>query len=280
MGKKKSKIAKKIQATKKFGGLVVQKGGVKHHSDPLSKTPNVTAIASASTTRTALTATKHKHKLQRQLVKPTSSTIVNINNKNAKKKNNQDDFESQMKSLQERTAHLESNTRRGRSSRSTTASTPRHKPIIQLAPASFIIDDKLKSTDRLVQEATHKMELGWSSLDDNGTLAPPQQHQHLFAHATGNTSFSTTPSRTLQELAKPQQHRMAWTDESPLERTDDNPYAVLQQDDDDDEDDHDHINGQSRRDKPHKQNPLFQLAPPSFHFQSENDNGGDWDPDL
>ena len=178
-----------------------------------------------------------------------------------------------MKSLQERTAHSESNTRRGRSSRTTVTTTKRSKATIQLAPASFIIDDKLKSTDRLVQEATHKMELGWSSWDNTVNSALSQQHQkHLFASAI---TCATTPSRTLQELAKPQ-HRMAWTDESPLESSDDNPYAALQQDDDDDvDDDHGHNNGNSQRNEP-----LFQFAPPSFQFQSEDDNHGDWDPDL
>ena len=285
MGKKKSKIAKKIQATKKFGGLLVQKGGVKHRSDPSSTTLKVTAIASATMTAPAPT----KHKRQRQFVKPNSSTmktpiertIVNNDQDNKKKKMNQDDFESQMKSLQERAAHSESNatgsTRRGGRSNRTAA---RNKTIIQLAPASFIIDDKLKSTDRLVQETTHKMELGWSSWDKTVPSAP--HHQHLFASAN---IIAATGRTLLQEAAKAQ-HRMAWTDESPLENTDDNLYAALQQDDDDDDadndnNDHDRNNGQSQRDKPPKLQQLFQFAPPSFHFQgSNNNNNGDWDPDL
>lgn len=218
----------------------------------------------------------------------TTTTTIKNNNKN-----NSDDFEMQMKSLQERRAAADYS----KHSSSSSSRSPHTKKAtkIQLAPASFIIDDKLKSTQRLVQEATNKMEEPtWSSWGTSGSgggmtrFAPTaqQQQQLLSTLSTTTTRTTTTPIINIST----RQPRMAWTDESPpldTAEADSNPYAALQEEDDD-HDNHDYQDNideddyhASRRTTPKLQQ-FFHFAPPSFQIHggdNSNDNG-DWDPDL
>ena len=335
MGRKKSKIAKKIQATKSFGGVSVKKGSGLKHKDPLAgigatpagnktmqsvkiygnknnnnnnkkkekKSPlnssprerATTTIASstlqtATTTsmpttasKTTTTTTSQQFNQKRWCSgKPTSSSKSLQHSKSMQKQttNHQDDFQSQMKSLQERMAYREQQ------------SASSHKKAhfdfgSSLAPPSFAVNDADKSTDRLLQETTHCMESKWSSLGNNQTpLTSPQAHPSQFnlqalPHTTTTSTFSTSLQQHLFQNQQEQVQHNAWP--TPTTQTtcrgsdnnhlnDNNPYAALQLLNDEEED--------TGRAAP----AILSFAPPSFQIPTVKtsipQHCHDWDPDL
>lgn len=220
MGKKKSKTAKQKQVTKKFGGLSVKKGGGREQGTVVLAPTNK---AKAPLKKSAA----NKRLRQARPENPNKSGLLG----------KKDEFRVQMKSMQERNTYERINKNKGKAKS------------LQLAPATLITNDKSKSTQQLVGEATTQIH------GMNGIGQQQQQFQQ----------FPFTPSNRLQVMAA--QIHDAWTEEeSPLEA--DNPYASLHQADSDDEEE-----------QQTKKAPLFQFAPASFGLPSTTIDD-DLDPDL
>jgi hypothetical protein len=230
MGKKKSKIAKKKQAkqaSRKFGVVVKKATGGREQS--LSSAVSVSFQDGTKKILLKKSATRKKM----------FATISPKTHLQHAKNEEHDDFKRQMASAQER-----SQARAGKMK-------PK-KAQLKLTPATLIVDDKQKSTSRLLEETTSHLESGLNGI---GAAATVPQRRSLAAYAASNNAWAN------HDLSQP------CTLES------DNPYAALHQEDDSDED----AQPQRLADVPTL--PLFRLAPPTFAFGTST-NDDDLDPDL
>lgn len=235
MGKKKSKTAKKKQqaASRKFGVQVKKGNGGRERPE-----------------KVVLNATPSKQKQrggrkqQQQSRKSLSRKIQHTSNKGNEE---HADFARQMTSAQERQS--------ARESRKKLSTTKRQQHSFQ--PATLIIDDKLKSTSRLLQETTSQIRQSFHGLvgDQNTTSSAAPGQSSLSLAAGGSTAWSADTNTN---------------EPSVLEC--DNPYAALGGDDDDSDDD------EQQHAQPPPTLPLFRLAPASFAVGGNND--ADVDPDL
>jgi hypothetical protein len=270
MGKKKSNVAKRIQAKAsnrsrqgaKFGSVIVTKGGssaagiskqnVKKNffpTTPNKNHPNVSKSLSYKKSQVSITS------------KNPNSTITSANSKT--KKNNPIDVstlkpnKSQLSkrimddhdhiSLFERMQQQQQEKQRRSTSSSSFAT--------NMAPVMLLVDDKDKSTHQLVEETTTQWNtsLSWTNPTSSTQSYP--------------TTIQQYPLETKAPWSQPNTESTTW------DMSNDNPYAVLYTNEDDDE--NDNIN--------HKVN-IPSFAPPSFTISTSYDERptweGDWDPDL
>jgi hypothetical protein len=281
--KKKSKIAKKIQATKKFAGMALSRTQQKHGGSIMGG-PNVVGITQVTRDlpKTGIRSAKQKQFQVQQKQKQKGQPKQTSNR-------NDDDFRIQMKSLQERAERneeLHQQLHRKHKAKSTFPQQRQRNTLLQMAPATFVIDDKLKSTQRLVQEATEKMEMAQFVLG-SATAMPVTDFDMSKTTFTAATTFQqqfVAPPRSSAMQSNPQQDEQVihrWTEhDTSLHRDDDkddNPYAILHQQYDDDDDDPDDEHYMDSNDKRTEQNqrgkqplPLLQFAPPSFRVSGEH----------
>lgn len=225
MAKKRSKTAKQKQAkaARQFG-VSVKKGGGREKVD-------AAVMVDAS-------QKKKKKNGRKWATKPNlDDTSTTAKKKNQSPSNEQSDFLNQMKGLEERRVW-----QRNRAVNDKKAQTQQ----VQLAEATLVIDDRKKSTQRLVHETEERLTVGMNGIG-------VQQQSSVFY-----------PTNKLQVMAA--QQRDAWAEEDKILETD-NPYAALEIGDSDDD-------GEEKvMLKP--QVSLFQFAPPSFAVGVT-----DVDPDL
>ena len=219
MGKKRSKTSKQKQAkaaSKQFGVSIKKGSGGRERA----------AVALLENSQKIKQNLRNKASLETRR-KQTKNHVTQPNNDKNHTKN---DFEEQFKSLE---ARHQNTTSKQSSVKHTT---------LNLTPATFVVDDTEKSTQRLVQEATSKVQ----SLEGIGEK-----------NMTSSLLQESTMFQPLQSSVA-----AAWTQASSLLESN-NPYAVLHQADSDEE-----------KEKPLSNPVLFQFAPPSFTVAQ------DVDPDL
>lgn len=156
-----------------------------------------------------------------------------------------DDFDAQMASAQERQAARESFHSNNNKKKNAT----RHH-VFQ--PATLIVDDKHKSTSRLLDETTSQIHQGLHGIGSSSSLQP--RSSLSLAAASGGTAWSATDTS------------------EPCELKSNNPYAALGAGDSDDEEEQQQVALPTL--------PLFRLAPPSFVMGGNNNDDDDVDPDL
>jgi len=243
MGKKRSNASKQKQANKathqkkknKLFGVTMKKGGGRER--PMSGMIVLDP-------KTAPPKKGEAHKKKRKVMcsgKP----------KPQKRKGEEhEDFKRQMESLQERNNVSQKK-------KKYSASVKKKMLLKNMADATFVIDDKKKSTERLMSETTSKV----GKLSGIGVSSAPKFQ--FFANSDNSGVSSPAPKfqyivnddNKLQLLAtkKPD----AWShDNKPTLLECDNPYAAL-----DNHDDSEGEMGESKR--PPKPAPI-QFAPPSF----------------
>jgi hypothetical protein len=215
MGKKRSKTSKQkqVKAASKQFGVSIKKGSGGRERSAVALLENSQKIKQNFRKKASLETWR----------KQVKNHVTQPNNDKNRTKN---DFEEQFKSLE---ARHQNDTSKQSSVKHTT---------LNLTPATFVVDDTEKSTQRLVQEATSKVQ----SLEGIGEK-----------NMTSSLLQESTMFQPLQSSAA-----AAWTDVSPLESN--NPYAVLHQADSDEEE------------EKSQSNPvLFQFAPPSFTVAQDDD---------
>jgi hypothetical protein len=312
--KKKSKIAKKIQATKKFAGMALSsRTQSKHNGKNMGGPTTVVNITQGTSSGTKNFGTKQFQKLQpkqKQNQQQQHKKVQQAQPRNGK----DDDFRMQMKSSQER---AERNEEQHQERKQQQQQRQRTNILLQMAPASFVIDDKLKSTQRLVQEATQKMEMTQFVLGSTATM-PISSDLHM--RTTSLSSFTTAannfqprqdhiaapPPRLSTIQSNPQQFQQQQQQQQALHRwtendtslhhddndNDDNPYTILHQQYDSDDDDNDdgvqridsNTMGTGRNQRRTQPIPTLQFAPPSFQVSEATSHHHSsyqfFDPDL
>lgn len=216
MGKKRSKTAKQRQAratTSKRFGVMVKKGGGREQASPFVLDPKKKPTNEKSRKSLLFENANKASKNQ-----PATKT---------------DEFSLEMRSMEERHAQWSSSKKKKKKGGK--------KHSFNFAPSAIAVDDKDKSTERLMDETAARVK-------DLKVQLGQQQHE-------------TPPFRSsrLQDLAK--NNPLAWSnhESSPLESN--NPYAVLEGDDSSEE------NTTVTSNVSSKQNP-FQFAPASFDIST------------
>ncbi len=165
MGKKKSKIAKKKQAkqaSRKFGVVVKKATGGREQSSssavsvPFQDGTKKSLLKKSATGKKRFATLSPKTHLQHA------------------KNEEHDDFERQMASAQER-------------SQAGAGRVKTKKSQLKLTPATLIVDDKQKSTSRLLQETTFHLESGLNGI---GAAATVPQHRSLAAYAASSNAWA------------------------------------------------------------------------------------------
>uniref|UniRef100_A0A7S1V0L1 Uncharacterized protein n=1 Tax=Grammatophora oceanica TaxID=210454 RepID=A0A7S1V0L1_9STRA len=251
MGKRRSKVAKQKQAKqakRSFGGVSMTKSsGGRSKAGKTKTTAAMLLDQQPPNKKQASMPFKGKPHLKRKLlhVRKPFGKSPNGRNKN-------DDFDREMHSLQERVAQHEYFQK---------ALQQRNSKAHKLTEATIVVDDKKKSTQRLVNEAIEKI----SNFGGFGT-----------AFSTKTPHPSPRSPHILQVMAAEQ--RAAWNREATerdgveVEQESTNPWSVLQDDSDDEDSNHQALT------KPAFAAPAFgsiSLAAPTFSVDDPT-----IDPDL
>lgn len=311
MGKKRSKTFKQKQsrvsksgASKRFG-VAVKKGGAgrdqrlsnqhqvivgasktnnnnnngnatqkqqqqqQHDSKSKARRKGLDGSATATlTTRRTMTVTemvkKHTAKMNKSTTKPRNNT-------------EQIDFDRQMRSLQERTQRRQQQhqvPKQRQKSETQQSNKDATIPFGNFTAPTFVLDDKHKSTDQLMEETTLKIETGLQGIGSSQQQQQDMNPSGLFGSAQGMANGTSNSKNKLQVLA--QQHRIQqrWAvakddddDDARHDQIDllaNNPYAAL-----DGKDDHDDaIHGENSEEDTtvtsNVQQQPFQFAQPTF----------------